>query len=419
MPKTTTAGTVVLTALNTQAVGSGFPGGLQAPTYQSRQQIGNFLFVTDGVNKAVQAINSNTMQVLESVKLPDPYGLGLSPEGNLLYVSNEGDNSLSVVSANPTSASFMTEVARVTVGEGPRAVAVSPDNEDVFVLNRQGNTISIVDAGSNSVRRTLTQSGINRPNDVCLGMREFSGGPAFQSGTYHGFITNGGGNNVLIYEGGPSGVAGIGFDNIIGGIAPNKPVVDGQPTFKNMANPTGIVYDPNTPLDGFAHTVGAFIAHQDADEGNAMVSRIAYSADSSPGQATFNAANISPGFGEKVFTFIQQYSSTSSGKALDVALPDYNREIYLTSNFNSHYNLLNVGGTTYSIGGKDIARNSKYPLATNITPNFANGPRWDPDRMYLSIGGGTIDVFDIDSSIRLKTIATQGNVTVMASYFGQ
>jgi YVTN family beta-propeller protein len=419
MPKTTTAGTVVLTALNTIAIGSGFPGGLQAPNYQSRQQIGNFLFVSDGVNKQVHAVNTNTMEVLQSIDLPDPYGLGLAPEGDLLYVSNEGANSLSVVVANPTSASFMTEVARVTVGEGPRAVSVSPDNEDVFVLNRLGNTVSIVDAGTNTVRRTLTQSGLNRPNDVCIGMREFGGGPAFQSGTYHGFISNGGGNNVLIYEGGPSGVAGIGFDNILGSIAPNKPVVVGQPTLRSMKNPTGIVYDPNTPLDGFAHTIGAFVAHQDAEQGNAMVSRISYSADSSPGQATFNAGNISPGFGEKVFTIVQQYISSSSGKALDVALPDYNRELYLTSNFNSHFNLLNAGGVTYTIGGQDIARNSKYPLASNILPAFNNGPRWDPDRLYLSVGGGTIDVFDIDSSIKLKTIPTSANATVMASYFSQ
>ncbi len=420
MPKTTTAGTVVLTALNTIAVGSGFPGGLKAPSYQSRQQIGNFLFVTDGVNKQLHAVNSNNMEVLESLNLPDPYGLGLSPEGGLLYVSNEGNNTLSVVGADPRNPStFMTELTRVTVGEGPRAVAVSPDNEDVFVLNRLGNTVSIVDTGTNTVRRTLTQSGINRPNDVCVGMREFGGGPAFQSGTYHGFISNGGGDNILIYEGGPSGIAGIGFDNILGGIAPNEPPQLGAPVLNKMNNPRGIVYDPNTPLDGFAHTIGAFVAHQDAVAGNAMISRIAYTADSSPGQVTFNANNASPGFGEKVFNIVQQYVSTSTGTAFDVALPDYNRDIYENSNFNSHYNLLNAGGTTYSIGGQNIARNSKYPLASNIVPVFINGPRWDPDRVYLSIGGGTIDVFDVDSGIRLKTVQTDSNATIMASYFEQ
>ena len=416
MPKTTTAGTVVLTNLNTAAIGTGFPGGLQAPNYQSRQQIGNFLFVTDGVNKALHAVNTNNFERLKTVKLPDPFAVAINPDGSLLYVTNEGGNSLSVVNADASNAAgFMTEVARVDVGEGPRAVAVSPDNEDVFVLNRLGNTISIVDVGTNTVRRTLSQSGINLPNDVAIGVREVTGGPGFQSGTYHAFIANGGGNNVLIFEGGPSGLAGIGFDNIIGTIAPNEPVVVGQPTLRGMSNPTAIVYDPNTPLDGFAHTIGAFVAHSDSEEGNAMVSRIAYTADSSPGQVVFNTTG-SPGFGDKVFTFIQQYVSESTGKALDVALPDYNRDLFLGNNFSTFPNLFNAGGVTYTIGGTVIPRNSRFPLAQIGVGQI---PRWDPDRLYLSVGGGTIDVFDVTTSVRLKTIATVADATVMASYFGK
>jgi YVTN family beta-propeller protein len=413
MPKTTTAGTVVLTTLNTGAIGTGFPGGLEAPNYQSRQQIGNFLFVTDGVNKSLHAINSNSFERLKSVKLPDPTGLAINPDGDLLYVTNEGSNSLSVVNADPSDAAgFMSEIVRVDVGDGPRAVAVSPDNEDVFVLNRLGNSISIVDVGTNTVRRTLTQSGINRPNDVAIGVREVAGGPAFQSGTYHAFIANGGGNNVLIFEGGPSGLGGIGFDNIIGAIAPNEPVVLGQPTLRGMRNPTAIVYDPNTPLDGFAHTIGAFVAHSDSVEGNAMVSRISYSADSTPGQSSTTGT---AGFGDKVFTFIQQYVSESTGKPLDVALPDYNRSLYLENNFATFPNLLNAGGATYTFGAKVIPRNSRYPLSVLA---IAQIPRWDPDRLYLSVGGGTIDVFNITTSVRQKTITTIADATVMASYFG-
>ncbi|MFT7463468.1 MAG: hypothetical protein ACI9EF_001812 [Pseudohongiellaceae bacterium] len=52
------------------------------------------------------------------------------------------------------------------------------------------------------------------PLEVCL--------PGLGStGTYHGYIANAGGDNVLISESGPSGVAGIGFDDIIGAASLN------------------------------------------------------------------------------------------------------------------------------------------------------------------------------------------------------
>ena len=180
-----------------------------------------------------------------------------------------------------------------------------------------------------------------------------------------------------------------------------------------------IQYDPVTRLDGFGATIGAFVAHQDALTGQAMVSRIKYSADSAPGQQTFDANTVSPGFGQKVFIIDQQYVSDFSGTAFDVALPDYNREVLEDSNFDAHYNLFNAGGVVYNLGGVNVVRNSKFPLASNITPTFTNGPRWDPDRIYLSIEGGLIDVFDIVNGSHIKTISTDANVTVMASYFEQ
>jgi len=419
MPKTTTAGAVVLTTLNALAVGSSFPGGLVEPIYEARQQIGNFLFVTDGVNKRLHAINSNSMEVVESLDLPDPYGVAVSPTSKIVYVTNEGDNTVSVVDAQPQSATFMTELVRVDVGQGPRGITVTPDNEDVFVLNRLGNTISIIDTGTNSVRRTITQSGINRPNDVCVGVREFTGGPGFQSGTYHGFVSNGGGNNILIYEGGPSGVAGIGFDNVLGGIRANEPKEIGTPDFREMEDPRGIAVDPNAPLDGFNHTIGCYVAHTDATSGQAMVSRVAYTKDSAPGTSVFNSQALTPGFGEMVFQVVQQYVSTIPRAGVDVATSDYNREIFEESTFGAHYNLLNVGGTVYSLGGSNIPRNSKFPLASNILPTFINGPRWDPDRLYLAIEGGGIDVFDVETGIRVKNIPTDGNPTVLGTYFKQ
>lgn len=416
LPETATDSSVVLAV-----PGSGFiPSGVVPPLYQSRQQIGNFLFMTDGVTKQLHAINSNNMKILFSLSLPDPYGLALTSDLENLYVTNEGDDSVSVVDADPRSSMFMTELKRIKVGQGPRGIAAQPDNEDVFVLNRIGNTISIIDIKTRSVRRTLSQSGINRPDDIALGMREVAGGPAFQSGTFHGFISNGGGDNILIYEGGPSGQAGIGFDAIIDNIKPNAPAVLGQPTLLGMDNPRGIVFDPVTPLDAFAGTIGAFVAHQDPVSGKALVSRVAYTADSSPGQDNFNINLPNGGLGEKVFAVIQQYVSSSTGTAFDVAAIDYNRDRLETSNFGTHANLYNSGATIATIANVTLPRNAKHPqVGAAIGGIVQAGARWEPDRLYLSSAGKRIDVFDVISGAHIKTISTVADVPVMTSYFEQ
>jgi hypothetical protein len=419
MPKTATSGAFLLAALNLPAPGTYDSGGLVPPVYQSRQQIGNFLFVSDGVNKKLHALNSNTMEVLHSLKLPDPYGLGLSPTLETLYVSNEGNNSVSVVDADPTSATFMTELKRINVGNGPRAVAVCPNNEDVFVLNYLANTVSIIDIGTQSVRHTLTQNGLDRPYDIAIGAREGSQMPGFLSGVYHAFISNFGGDDVLIYESGPSGLAGIGWDSILGSVRPNEPPQVGVPVFLDMFQPRGIVYDTAHPsIDVFSanpNTPACIVAHKD-QSGRAVATRIAYTKDSSPGQSVGNFTGT-PLFGDKVFEVTAQYTAGLVGVAYDVALPDFNRERLENDDFGTYYNLYNAGGATKVI--PSLERNAKFPTADNIVPAGFNAPRWQPDRVYLSVGGKLIQVFDLDTGNHLKTISTPLDVSVMATYFSQ
>lgn len=422
-PRTSTAGAVVLSNLNAGAPGQFQAGGLQAPVYQSRQQIGNFVFMTDGVNKKVYALNSNTMEILEELSLPDPFGLALTPDNELLFVTNEGDNSVSVVDADPISTTFMQELKRIDVGFGPRGISVAPDKEDCFILNFLGNTITVISVQSLTPRKVLNSAEINRPFDIALGMRETSAAsvPGFQSGTYHGFVSNFGADNVLVFESGPDGLAGIGFDNIIGSVRPNDPP-DQTLTWREMFNPRGVAYDPITPLDTFSGTVGCFVAHTD-EEGRGVVTRVAYTKDTSPGVDTFNTNGITAGFGVKVFEVISQYvvpSSEPAGAGLDVALPDFNRERLLNDDFGSFFNLYNAGGTTKQNGIFALQRNHKYPLADNLLPVATNGPRWEPDRLYLSTDKARVYAFEIDSSTLLSVIPTGGrNVPVMSSYFDQ
>jgi hypothetical protein len=192
-----------------------------------------------------------------------------------------------------------------------------------------------------------------------------------------------------------------------------------------MQEPRGIAYDPNAPLDTFSHTIGCFVAHNDPVSGRAMISRIAYTKDDSPGITIFDATFANPSFGDKVFEVIQQYlaPSTNTSIAHDVTLADYNRETFETSDFKTNSNLLNAGASVLGLTGGATAgafpRNTKYPLASNVSPPFTNGPRWNPDRVYLATGAGLIEVFDVSSGLHRKTIHTAGTPTVLTGYFGQ
>jgi len=77
-------------------------------------------------------------------------GVALSPDGELLYVTNSAENTVSVVRTDGDSV-----IATVAVGQGPEAVAVTPSGEYVYVANRAGNDVSVIRASDNAVVDTL------------------------------------------------------------------------------------------------------------------------------------------------------------------------------------------------------------------------------------------------------------------------
>jgi YVTN family beta-propeller protein len=77
----------------------------------------------------------------------------VSPDGQRLYATNSGDDTLSVVRT-----SDFVEIARVPVGNGPVGVAVSPDSTKVYVTDFLGDSVSIVDAVSQATVGTIDVS---------------------------------------------------------------------------------------------------------------------------------------------------------------------------------------------------------------------------------------------------------------------
>jgi YVTN family beta-propeller protein len=69
-----------------------------------------------------------------------PTGVTVSPDGNLVIVTNKDSGTVSVFNTQSDS------VSTVTVGTAPVGVAISPDGARVYVANRGSNSVSVFEA---------------------------------------------------------------------------------------------------------------------------------------------------------------------------------------------------------------------------------------------------------------------------------
>ena len=371
-------------------------------TYSSRQQIGNFLYAADGTNGELQVLNSNTMRVIKSIPLPDPAGLAIAPDLKRVFVSNFADNTVSVINCDPLGASFHQEVARIQVGSGPRSIAVQPDNEDIFCCNYLGNTVSIISTTNLAVRKTLDQL-ISSPYDVELTERQPTPPTrmafGWACGLYFGYISNFSGNTVVVFESGPDGPTGIGFDDILGSLPTENKT-------EEIIEPRGLCASPFPDPAGVV-AGGCFVAHRDA-AGNGRVSEIQFTTQAIYGPLPVVAPpglRIPPGFLKRQFDVTGTWGNQDSNRLagihpIDVCLADENVAGYQASPssapnngaFGSPVNPVKAG----SLNSKNHMRNS--------------APVWQPDRLYVSFSDvDTIQVIDpANVGVTLKTIPGAG-----------
>jgi hypothetical protein len=208
--------------------------------YMQRQQIGQFLYMVDRAAGEIVVFNSNRFTVLDRIPLPDPTSLAMSPNLDLLAVTNQRADQVSFVNVDPNSFQFHQVVKTVVVGRGPIGIAWAPDNEDILVANQRDNTMSIISAFNLEVRKVVRNQ-LSSPFEIAITPR--MNGFSFQRGVYFAYILNGDGS-VAIFESGPDGINGWGFDDVIGRV---------PFTFQN---PKTIAADPTTMNSQF------WVAHE-------------------------------------------------------------------------------------------------------------------------------------------------------------
>ena len=378
------------------------PGSPQPPLaycpYYQRQQIGHFLYVLDRERKQILVLNSNRFTVLETSRLSDPFEMAVSPNLKRLAVTNFAAGTVSFIDIDPGSSTFHQLVGTTRVGRGPSALAWQPEGEDLLVVNSVGNTLSILNGADLAVRATLGGL-LNDPVDVVATLRQ--NGVGFNTGIYFAYVLNRNGT-VAIYESGPNGVNGIGFNDIVG--------IPEQATFpraRKMEN----------DVSSFSSAV--WIAHKDAN-GLGQVSHLELTS-SSVGQIP-----ISPSQGGFILppTF-RQREWTVNGR-IGGSTPTTPRKDRLSGNtpVDIAFDEMNNFGTwpdAQSLAVSNLVY-ADHSGKTQVKINPATGvptPAITSRFIFVALADtGRIDVVELDTGQVVRTILAPG-VRVLAHYWRQ
>ena len=336
-------------------------------SYQVRQQVGHFLYVIDRARREIVVLNSNRFTVLDRIPVPDPTDLAMSPNLDFLAVSNQTSGTVSFIDINPRSATFHQVAKTTSVGVKPNGIAWDPGNEDILVCNEGDSTMSIISAFSLEVRNVIKGS-LNQPFTVAISQRQSTHG--FFRNVYFAWILNRNGK-LTMFESGPNGTNGWGFDDTIG-VAPFS-----------FQNPKKVMIDP-TNLNGAVWVLHENKLNPDGSPsgqpGGAVTLVGIESANSGQIALTGGQASGNPQFRDMSLAVqVSVGPSQLTGIPVDAALDDQNNLGGLSNIFPAVFS----AGSPLLINGKSSVKPNaigtpipaKNPLLMFLAvPNSSEGP---------------------------------------------
>lgn len=367
--------------------------------FTSRQQVGHFLYVLDRDNRQVVVVNSNRFTVLDTIQLSDPVSMTVSPNMTRLAVTNFASSSVSFIDIDPTSATFHQVVRETRVESGPTGIAWQPDGEDILVVSTDANFLTVISALDFTVRRTVGGF-LNGPIDIVATERYFGNGNA--SACYYAYILNSNGT-IAIYESGPDGVNGIGFNDIIGSV-----------TNVSFPRARSMMFDMTA---GFG---GVFVGHTD-DTGLGQVSRLTLTStplNVQPLNPVSGGFILPPTYRQKEWTVTQKIGGTqapgsfgdfmSGNSIIDICFDDL-------QNFGGYTGQGNLLGPSYPT--TPYIHSGKHVL--KVTANGGLVRAVQPRLIFVALSDvGNVDVFELQTGTRVATIPVPG-VRVVANYWRQ
>lgn len=374
--------------------------------YFIRQQIGHFLYVLDRGRRELIIFNSNRMTVVDRILLPDPTQLAMSPNLDTLAISNQDTDSVTFIDIDPTSATFHTVVNTAIVGRRPSGIAWEPGNEDILVANEGDSTVTVISAFSLQPRNTVS-SNLNEPFDIAITPRQSNFG--FARNVYFAYIMNRNGR-VAFFESGPNEVGGWGFDDIVG-VAPatfNSP----QAIQPDPVNTNSAVWIAHTgPIDLKTETPG------NLTEG--AVSRVGIVSGFAGQVALGGISFIIPNIRDLVLGVTVSIGETElSGRPVDIAFDNMRNYGGLTNVITTF-----SAGTPVQSNGKGLVRvvanqvvntsEPKYMFAAVPFPLFGEG------RIDVLAIDGSNSLVDVNAFQAGNQSIPAIGVSVLMDYFRQ
>ncbi len=112
---------------------------------------GLYAYVTNQGSNTVSVVSTSSDSVVSTISVgTDPDGIAITPNGQYAYVANYNSNSVSVISTSSNSV-----VATITSGTNPRGIAITPNGQYAYVANYNSNSVSVISTSSNSVVATI------------------------------------------------------------------------------------------------------------------------------------------------------------------------------------------------------------------------------------------------------------------------
>ena len=121
--------------------------------YLTYEQGAHRLFITRGTH--VMVVNTKSLKVTGDIPdLSGIHGVTLAPELRRGFVSNGGDNTVTIFDLKT-----LKKLDSVKVGERPDAILYEPFSKDVFTFNARSHDLTAIDAATSKVVGTVPMDG--------------------------------------------------------------------------------------------------------------------------------------------------------------------------------------------------------------------------------------------------------------------
>jgi YVTN family beta-propeller protein len=146
------AGAVALWAIDTatDAVVAKVPVGMH-PAHVVVTSDGRTAYITNGGDNTVSVVNTAAQRVTEVIPVGvSPHGLRISPDGKQAWVANLKGGTVSVIDIESRK-----QITQIAAGRGPAQVGFTPDGRFAFVSLSGENKVAVIDPASRKVMRKI------------------------------------------------------------------------------------------------------------------------------------------------------------------------------------------------------------------------------------------------------------------------